>query len=88
VPWYFSIRDPDGSVTSAILSLVLTRTGTPTQYQTVTLHHGIIPTHWTGNSTTWEGDAVTTWTVRTIDAKGGTTARDGTVVVRRGYCIK
>jgi hypothetical protein len=88
VPWYFSIHDPDGSVTSAILSLVLTAPDTPPQYQTVTLHHGVIPTHWTGNSTTWLGDAVTTWTVSTTDVKGGTTARDGTVVVRRGACIK
>jgi hypothetical protein len=88
VPWFFSIRDPDGSVTSAILSLVLTNPDRPTENQTVTLHRGVIPTNWTGNSATWLGDAVTTWTVSTIDVKGGTTVRDGTVVVRRAACIK
>jgi hypothetical protein len=86
VPWYFSIRDPDGSVSSAVLSLTLSATSWPTTYQTVVLHRGSIPTHWTGNSTTYKNAGVKTdWVLTTTDVTGGTTVITGSAKVQCIY---
>lgn len=86
VPWYFSISDPDGSVSSAVLSLTLSATGWPTTQQTVVLHRLIIPTRWTGSSTTYKNAAARNdWVLTTTDVTGGTTVITGSARVQCIY---
>ena len=80
VPWYFSIHDPDGRVMSAVLSLTLTRMGS-SSHQSVALRHSFTWTTWFGDSTTWEGEYQTDWTLTATDVNGGTTIRSGSAKV-------
>jgi hypothetical protein len=89
VPWYFTIRDPDGSVASAVLSLTKTNY-IGTANQTVTLWRLIrfdYPEYWYGESTTLDGETRTDWVMTATDVNGGTTINTGTVVIR-SVCIK
>jgi hypothetical protein len=84
VPWYFGISDPDGSVSSAVLSLTKTNYAT-TAHQTVNLQPSWI--FWTGTSTTLDATTTTSWRMTSTDVNGGTTVVSGTVRIYSS-CIK
>jgi hypothetical protein len=81
VPWFFVIHDPDGSVTSAVLSLTLQEGSYPATHQTVTLHRGVNPAYWSGESTTYS-IVKTTWVLTATDVKTGTTVVEGSAIVK------
>jgi hypothetical protein len=85
VPWYFRISDPDGSVSSAVLSLTKTNYQ-GTTYQTVNLSHGAI--YWYGESSTRDGITAVGWVLTATDAAGGTTVVSGSVTTSTDGCIK
>jgi hypothetical protein len=86
VPWYFTIRDPDGTVTSALLSLTKTNY-LGTGNQTVTLRRLVNPAYWYGESTSFDGETKTSWVMTATDVNGGTTINTGIAVIR-SVCIK
>jgi len=84
VPWYFKVKDPDGSVSSAVLSLTKTNY-TGTSFQVIDLHHGLI--YWYGESTTRDALTTITWVLKTTDVNGGTTVVSGSIKTS-SVCIK
>jgi hypothetical protein len=81
VPWFFVIHDPDGSITSAVLSLTLQEGSYPATHQTVILHKGVNPAYWSGESTTYS-IVKTTWVLTATDVKTGTTVVEGSAIVK------
>ena len=84
VPWYFKVKDPDGSVSSAVLSLTKTNY-TGTSHQVIDMHHGVI--YWYGESTTRDGLTTITWVLQSTDVNGGTTVLSGSIKTS-SICIK
>jgi hypothetical protein len=84
VPWYFKIKDPDGTVSTAVLSLTKTNYYSTIQ-QTVDLHRGLI--YWYGESTTLDSLTTNAWVLTATDINGGTTVVSGSVKIS-SICIK
>ncbi len=84
VPWYFKITDPDGSVSTAVLTVTKTNYYA-TSKQTVTLHRGLI--YWYGETTTLDSLTTNAWVLTATDSNGGTTVVSGSVKIS-SICIK
>ena len=71
VAWFFSVKDPDGAVSSAVISLTFSDGQAP---KTASLHHSLA-THWTGATTFVPDDysVIVNWVLKTTDVQGGTT---------------
>lgn len=77
VPWFFSVHDPDGAVSTAVVAL--TFSASQQTSMTTSLHHSLA-SHWTGSSPMVPGSTSSfkmNWVLTTTDVNGGTTSIGG-----------